>query len=48
MAGGDIWRFNDDGKMIERWDVLQEVPETTAARCADRVSCRLGHRLQAA
>ncbi len=31
MAGVDIWRFNDDGKMIEHWDVLQEVPETTAS-----------------
>ena len=31
MAGIDIWRFNDDGKMIEHWDVLQEVPETTAS-----------------
>ena len=31
MAGVDIWLFNDDGKMIEHWDVLQEVPETTAS-----------------
>lgn len=31
MAGVDIWRFNDDGKMIEHWDVLQEVPEQTAS-----------------
>jgi len=30
-AGVDIWRFNDEGKMIEHWDVLQEVPETTAS-----------------
>jgi predicted SnoaL-like aldol condensation-catalyzing enzyme len=28
-AGVDIWRFNDEGKMIEHWDVLQQVPETT-------------------
>lgn len=27
----DIWRFNDEGKMIEHWDVLQQVPETTAS-----------------
>ena len=31
MAGVDIWRFNDEGKMIEHWDVLQAVPETTAS-----------------
>ena len=31
MAGVDIWRFNDDGKIIEHWDVLQQVPETTAS-----------------
>ena len=31
LAGVDIWRFNDDGKMIEHWDVLQPVPETTAS-----------------
>ena len=31
MAGIDIWRFDDDGKMIEHWDVLQEVPGTTAS-----------------
>ena len=30
-AGVDIFRFNDDGKIIEHWDVLQEVPETTAS-----------------
>jgi predicted SnoaL-like aldol condensation-catalyzing enzyme len=30
-AGVDIWRFNDEGKMIEHWDVLQEVPEATAS-----------------
>lgn len=27
----DIFRFNDDGKIIEHWDVLQEVPATTAS-----------------
>jgi predicted SnoaL-like aldol condensation-catalyzing enzyme len=31
MAGVDIFRFNDDGKIIEHWDVLQEVPEVTAS-----------------
>jgi predicted SnoaL-like aldol condensation-catalyzing enzyme len=31
MAGIDIWRFNADGKIIEHWDVLQTVPETTAS-----------------
>ena len=30
-AGVDIFRFNDDGKIIEHWDVLQSVPETTAS-----------------
>ena len=31
MAGIDIFRLNDDGKIIEHWDVLQQVPETTAS-----------------
>jgi predicted SnoaL-like aldol condensation-catalyzing enzyme len=31
MAGIDIWRFDDEGKIIEHWDVLQTVPETTAS-----------------
>ena len=31
MAGVDIIRLNDDGKIIEHWDVLQQVPETTAS-----------------
>jgi predicted SnoaL-like aldol condensation-catalyzing enzyme len=31
MAGIDIWRFSDEGKMIEHWDVLQQVAETTAS-----------------
>ena len=31
MAGVDIWRFDEDGKIIEHWDVLQTVPETTAS-----------------
>ena len=30
-AGVDIFRFRDDGKIIEHWDVLQEVPATTAS-----------------
>ena len=31
MAGVAIYRLNDDGKIIEHWDVLQQVPETTAS-----------------
>jgi predicted SnoaL-like aldol condensation-catalyzing enzyme len=31
LAGVDIWRFDDEGKMIEHWDVLQQVPKTTAS-----------------
>ena len=31
MAGVDIWRFDENGKIIEHWDVLQTVPETTAS-----------------
>ena len=31
MAGLDIFRFNDHGKIIEHWDVLQQVPGTTAS-----------------
>jgi len=30
-AAIDIWRFNDEGKMIEHWDAIQQVPETTAS-----------------
>ena len=30
MSGVDIFRLHD-GKIIEHWDVLQEVPETTAS-----------------
>ena len=28
-AGIDIFRFDDDGKVVEHWDVLQIVPETS-------------------
>lgn len=31
MAAVDIFRLNDDAKIIEHWDVLQQVPETTAS-----------------
>jgi len=27
-AGVDIFRFDDDGKILEHWDVLQQVPKT--------------------
>lgn len=30
-AGVDIFRFSGDGKIIEHWDVLQEVPAKTAS-----------------
>jgi predicted SnoaL-like aldol condensation-catalyzing enzyme len=29
-AGIDIFRFDDDGKVVEHWDVLQIVPESSA------------------
>jgi predicted SnoaL-like aldol condensation-catalyzing enzyme len=31
MAVVDIFRLNDDAKLIEHWDVLQPIPETTAS-----------------
>ncbi|MGH7717971.1 MAG: nuclear transport factor 2 family protein [Gemmatimonadaceae bacterium] len=29
-AAVDIFRFNEDGKIVEHWDVLQPVPETAS------------------
>ena len=27
----DIFRLNDEGKIVEHWDVLQQVPDTTTS-----------------
>jgi len=31
VACVDIFRFNADGKMVEHWDILQEVPDPSKA-----------------
>ena len=31
LAGVDIFRVGEQGKIVEHWDVLQEVPKTTAS-----------------
>jgi len=31
IAGVDIYRFNVDGKVVEHWDVLQEIPDPVKA-----------------
>jgi SnoaL-like domain len=31
MAGADFFRLNEDGEIVEHWDVLQQAPETTAS-----------------
>ena len=31
VRGVDIFRFNDDGKIIEHWDVLHQISKTTAS-----------------